>query len=45
MGRTYRHEHGFQGEAEKDLEEDSKLKGPWTRWSTRVLAREFYQLT
>ena len=35
----------FTGEAEEDIEEDSKLKGPSTRWSPTVLAREFYQLT
>ena len=35
----------FAGEAEEDIEEDSKLEGPWTRWGPRVLAKEFYQLT
>ena len=31
--------------AEEDIEEDSKLEGPWTRWDPRVLAKRLYQLT
>ena len=33
------------GTAEEDIEEDSKLEGPWTRWGPRVLAKELYQLS
>ena len=33
----------FAGETEEDIE-DSELEGPWTRWGTRVLAKELYQL-
>ena len=31
--------------AEEDIEEDSKLVGPWTKWDPRVLAKRLYQLT
>ena len=29
----------FAGEAEEDIEEDSELVGPWTRWGPRTLAK------
>ena len=29
----------FAGEAEEDIEEDSGLGGPWTRWGPRTLAK------
>ena len=35
----------FAGEAEEDIDEDSQLEGPWTRWGSRFLAKEFYHLT
>ena len=35
----------FARETEEDIEEDSKMEGPWTKWSPRVLAKEFYQLS
>ena len=34
----------FAGQAKEDIEENSKSQGPWTRWSPRALAKEFYQL-
>ena len=31
----------FPGLTEEDIEEDSELEGPWTRWGPRVQAKEF----
>ena len=45
MGTTNRPSAYFAREAEEDLEEDSELKGSWTRWGPKALAKEFYQLT
>ena len=39
MGRTDT-STDFAGGAEEDVEEDSGLEGPQTRWSPRVLAKE-----
>ena len=35
----------FPGKAGEDIEEDSELENPWTRWAPRLLAKEFHQLT
>ena len=44
MGRTGTRTD-FARETEEDIEKDSEMEGPWTRWGPRVLAKEFYQLS
>ena len=31
----------FAGEAEEDIEENFELEGPWTRWPSKILAKNF----
>ena len=34
----------WQEKLKKQIEADSKLEGPWTRWGPGALVKEFYQL-